>query len=51
MGENAEEINVENKFKRQEERESREGFVSQNLREETTSNRNSFEFYRADSRW
>ena len=49
--ENAEEINVENKFKRQEERESREGFVSQNLREETTSNRNSFEFYRADSRW
>lgn len=49
---NAEEINVENKFKRQEEtereRESREEFFSQNLREETTSERNSFESYRAD---
>ena len=50
--ENAGEINVENKYKRQEEtereRESREEFVSQNLREETTSERNSFESYRAD---
>ena len=50
--ENAEEIHVENKCKIQEERErereNREGFVSQNLREETTSKSNSFEFYRAD---